>query len=73
MIAVLRLAAYGRAPLAVVLVLLWSAGAASAKAGPDSFADLAAKLLPAVVNISTAQTIANKDDKPGSVAACAGR
>jgi serine protease Do len=65
-IAVLRLAAYGRAPLAVVLVLLWSAGAASAKAGPDSFADLAAKLLPAVVNISTAQTIANKDDKPGS-------
>jgi serine protease Do len=66
-IAVFRLAALGRAPFAVVLVLLWSAGLASAKAGPDSFADLAAKLLPAVVNISTTQTIASdKGDKPGN-------
>src|SRR5580704_14531896 len=36
-------------------------GFARAKAGPESFADLAAKLLPAVVNTSTTQTI--KSDK----------
>jgi serine protease Do len=37
--------------------------AASAKAGPDGFADLAQKLLPAVVNISSTQTI--KPDRSG--------
>ncbi len=37
--------------------------AASANPGPDGFADLAAKLLPAVVNISSTQTI--KPDKGG--------
>jgi serine protease Do len=37
------------------------AGPAAAKPGPDGFADLAARLLPAVVNISTTQTI--KPDK----------
>ncbi|HKT20653.1 MAG TPA: DegQ family serine endoprotease [Stellaceae bacterium] len=37
--------------------------AASAKPAPDSFADLAAKLLPAVVNISSTQTI--KPDRGG--------
>jgi serine protease Do len=35
--------------------------AANAKAAPDSFADLAKELLPAVVNISTAQTIEGRD------------
>lgn len=51
-------------PLTLVLVL---AGAASAlaKAPPASFADLAAKLLPSVVNISTAQTArADRGNRP---------
>ena len=49
--------------LALVIALLLPAGAALARPAPDSFADLAAKLLPAVVNISTTQTI--KPDKNG--------
>jgi serine protease Do len=56
-----------RRALAVALVLVLGLslplGAALAKPAPDSFADLAAKLLPAVVNISTTQTI--KGDKHG--------
>lgn len=35
---------------------------AQAKSGPAGFADLAEKLLPAVVNISTSQTITSKDE-----------
>ncbi|MGE4352089.1 MAG: trypsin-like peptidase domain-containing protein, partial [Bdellovibrionales bacterium] len=35
-----------------------------ARSGPDSFADLAEKLLPAVVNISTTQTITQGQDFP---------
>ena len=42
---------------AVVAVSLLSPGSGWAKAGPDGFADLAAKLLPAVVNISSTQTV----------------
>ncbi|MGH6968756.1 MAG: DegQ family serine endoprotease [Stellaceae bacterium] len=34
-----------------------------ARPAPDSFADLAARLLPAVVNISTTQTLPEKSDK----------
>ncbi len=45
--------------LAATLVL--GAGAVRAKPGPDGFSELAARLLPAVVNISTTQTI--KPDK----------
>jgi serine protease Do len=48
--------------LALIAALLLPA-AALAKAAPDGFAELASKLLPAVVNISTTQTI--KSDKPG--------
>jgi serine protease Do len=48
------------AVLAVALALPCSV---SAKPAPDSFADLAAKLLPAVVNISSTQTI--KPDQGG--------
>jgi serine protease Do len=43
-----------------VLLALWLIalpGLAAAKPAPDGFADLAARLLPAVVNISTTQTI----------------
>ena len=43
--------------LLVGLALLFMAAQAQARSAPDSFADLAEKLLPAVVNISTSQTI----------------
>jgi serine protease Do len=47
--------------------LLLPAGVALAKPAPDGFADLAVKLLPAVVNISTTQTIKSdsKGGRPG--------
>jgi len=45
----------------LALLLLLTPGLAAAKPGPDGFADLAEKMLPAVVNISTTQTI--KPDK----------
>ena len=38
---------------------------ADARPAPDSFADLAAKLLPAVVNVSSSQTITAKNGMPG--------
>ncbi|HWG78507.1 MAG TPA: hypothetical protein VN681_01970, partial [Stellaceae bacterium] len=44
---------WGLSCLAVLAALLLPAGAALAKPAPDGFAELAAKLLPAVVNIST--------------------
>ncbi len=40
-----------------VLALVIFAASASARTAPDGFADLAEKLLPAVVNISTTQTV----------------
>lgn len=39
-----------------------SAVAGVARGVPDSFADLAARLLPAVVNVSTTQTVKSGDD-----------
>ena len=56
----------GRRPFALALVLVF-AGAlpALAKAPPESFADLAARLLPSVVNISTTQTVRpNSGNRP---------
>jgi serine protease Do len=49
----------GTAVAALALMLLLPAGwrAAAARPGPDGFADLAARLLPSVVNISTTETI----------------
>ena len=46
-------------PLAglVALAVMAAPAAAQAKAAPESFADLASKLLPSVVNISTTQTL----------------
>jgi len=38
---------------------------AQARSAPDSFADLAARLLPAVVNVSSSQTITAKNGPPG--------
>jgi serine protease Do len=53
-----------RTAVAVVLVVVmgmagvpWAAADVLAKTAPESFADLAAKLLPKVVNISTTQTV----------------
>ena len=61
----LRLAAPSRYPLLCLLVLsLAAVPAVHAAPAPNSFADLAARLLPAVVNISTTQTI--KSDKNDS-------
>jgi len=55
------------AAFAVGAALIWNAAPAPALAadgpGPDSFADLAARLLPAVVNISTTQVL-KKEDMP---------
>ena len=46
----------------LAFALIMGAGAAQAKTAPDSFADLAQKLLPSVVNISTTQVI---EGRPG--------
>ena len=57
----------GIAPALMLLaVLLLPASAALAKPAPDGFADLAARLLPAVVNISTTQTIKADKSHPGT-------
>lgn len=50
----------GAAVALAAVVVVWSVGA-SAKTAPDGFADLAAKLLPSVVNISTAQTVEGRE------------
>src|SRR5450755_4586706 len=54
---------------AVVLAVPLAGGAPSmpafARTAPDSFADLAAKLLPAVVNISSTQTAQARAGAPG--------
>jgi len=47
-----------------VAVVICLAPAARANPGPDSFADLAERLLPAVVNISTTQTLKNPERAP---------
>jgi serine protease Do len=44
-------------PLALAAIAVVVAGTAAARTPPESFADLAEKLLPAVVNISTTQSI----------------
>ena len=58
-----------RRPL-VGLLLVLAAAPALARPAPDSFADLAARLLPSVVNISSTETVADDsqdddDDAPG--------
>src|ERR1700722_7173140 len=52
--------------LVVLSALLILCGTIPSKAheAPPSFADLAEKLLPTVVNISTSQTITSHDDMP---------
>jgi len=43
--------------IVIILILLSFSGNTSANTRPDSFADLAEKLIPSVVNISTTQTV----------------
>ncbi|MDZ3838078.1 MAG: serine protease, partial [Rhodospirillales bacterium] len=50
-------AAKALAAMALALSLLLTVAPAEAKSPPESFADLADALLPAVVNISTTQTL----------------
>jgi serine protease Do len=63
-----------RAAAAAVAALLFAipatvvTGPAMARPAPDSFADLAAKLLPSVVNISTTQTLKTSGDPGGDQA-----
>jgi len=48
---------------ALTLSLVWS-GLAQARSAPDSFADLAERLLPSVVNIATTQKVERKGEAP---------
>ena len=64
--------AAGRLAVALPLVLALAAPTASlvaspalARSAPESFADLAQKLLPAVVNVSTTQTVKSAQAGPG--------
>jgi serine protease Do len=59
--AALALAAVLAAPIAAPHL----APFAYARPAPDSFADLAQKLLPAVVNVATTQTVTAQNDRPG--------
>jgi serine protease Do len=52
-----QLAARVVAPFVIIVATALGSGPADARPAPDSFADLAARLLPSVVNISTAQTL----------------
>jgi serine protease Do len=60
-------AACAVAALVFAVLAALVSGPATARPAPDSFADLAAKLLPSVVNISTTQTLktAGGGDQPG--------
>src|SRR5690348_12074506 len=53
----------GITPL-LVLALLLCSGGAFAKSGPDGFSELANRLLPAVVNVSTTQTLKPDRQRP---------
>ena len=65
-----RAAAFALALALAAPVLPFAAAPAYARPAPDSFADLAAKLLPGVVNISSTQIVnadrGEKGDKPGA-------
>jgi len=50
--------------LVLLACLALLGGEASAKAGPDGFSELAEKLLPAVVNVSTTQTLKADRQRP---------
>lgn len=51
--------------VAVPAAVPMAVGPAMARSAPDSFADLAARLLPAVVNVSSSQTVPQRQQQPG--------
>ena len=53
----------GAVLLAAALIMPATPVLAQARAAPESFADLAAKLLPGVVNISSSQTVQSRNDR----------
>jgi len=53
---------FGKLTVLLVMLSLSVPAQAQAHSGPPGFADLAEKLLPAVVNISTTQTVTTKND-----------
>jgi serine protease Do len=53
-------------PALVVPAVVLPAAPAAARPAPDSFADLASKLLPAVVNISSTQNVQARNNVPGA-------
>jgi serine protease Do len=61
-----RAAAAAFAALLLVVPGMFASGPAMARPAPDSFADLAAKLLPSVVNISTTQTLKSSEGDEGA-------
>jgi serine protease Do len=61
-----RIAAFALAlAVATPAVPVFLIAPAHARPAPDSFADLAARLLPGVVNISSSQTVQARSDRPG--------
>ena len=52
-----------RAVAAAAVLLVAAVSPAAAKPAPESFADLSEKVVPAVVNISTTQTL-KREDRP---------
>jgi serine protease Do len=69
--ALLGLSAIVALPAATVLpalllpAMVVPSGPAAARSAPDSFADLASRLLPAVVNISSTQSVQARNNAPG--------
>ena len=60
---ILRVSALALAAVIAMPVVPLLPAAAQARSAPESFADLAAKLLPSVVNISTSQTVTARGDR----------
>jgi serine protease Do len=60
-----RASAVAISAILAVPVLPMLTAPAQARSAPDSFADLAAKLLPGVVNISSTQTVAARSERGG--------
>jgi serine protease Do len=63
--ALLALPALLAAPALSLTALTAFTPVAEARPAPDGFADLAARLLPGVVNIASSQTVASHGDRPG--------
>ena len=56
-----RALAYGAAVFVTLAMIMLQAMSAAARGAPDSFADLAERLSPAVVNITTSTVVAGRE------------